>query len=88
VQDSPSSSRRVAWRSRSTQRSLALVVVVLAAALHGCATVRPEEREFLAEPAMSFNSGGMTDAHEDHVINNREASFGGGSAKGGGCGCN
>lgn len=69
-------------------RGLAFVAMALLWTLHGCATVRPEEREYLAEPAMTFSAGGMTDSHEEHVINNREGSFGGGSAKGGGCGCN
>lgn len=83
---SPSSSKRArhAWLAR---RNL-WVALALSAWLGGCATVRPEEREYLAEPAMTFSAGGMTEAHEEHVLNNREGSFGGGSAKGGGCGCN
>jgi Domain of unknown function (DUF4266) len=54
----------------------------------GCATVRPEEKEFLADPAMSFTSGGMASRHEQHVLDNREGSSGAGTARGGGCGCN
>lgn len=53
-----------------------------------CSTVRPEEKEFLAQPAMTFGSGGEEAAQEEHVISNREASFGGGGVSGGGCGCN
>jgi hypothetical protein len=53
-----------------------------------CVTVRPEEREFLADPSMTFGSGGTAAEHEQHVFDNREASFGGGSVSGGGCGCN
>lgn len=64
---------------------LLLVVPLL---LGGCATVRPEEKEFLAEPAMTFGSEGEVGAHEEHVFNNREGSFGGGGVTGGGCGCN
>lgn len=84
MQASPSSSspRRRGLLTR------VLVFVALATVLGACATVRPEEREFLAEPAMTFSAGGMTDAHQEHVLNNREGSYGGGSAKGGGCGCN
>jgi len=84
VQASPSSS------SSRCRVPFARVVAMaaLATLLGACATVRPEEREFLAEPAMTFSSGGMTDAHQEHVLNNREGSYGGGSAKGGGCGCN
>lgn len=54
----------------------------------GCATVRPEERELLADPSMTFNAGAMAQRHEQHVLDNREGSSGAGSATGGGCGCN
>jgi hypothetical protein len=54
----------------------------------GCATVRAEEKEHLADPAMSFRSGGAVQRHEEHVLDNREGSSGAGSARGGGCGCN
>jgi hypothetical protein len=54
----------------------------------GCATVRAEEKEHLAEPAMSFRAGGVAQRHEEHVLENREGSAGGGTARGGGCGCN
>ncbi len=65
-----------------------LCAVSLATVVASCATVRPEDKEFLAEPAMTFEQGGMASAHEEHVLQNREGSFGAGSAKGGGCGCN
>ena len=54
----------------------------------GCVTVRPEEKEFLADPAMTFGADGQTKAQEEHVFSNREGSFGGGGVSGGGCGCN
>lgn len=60
----------------------------LACALPGCVTVRPEEREYLADPAMTFGSGGEAEAHESHVLSNREGSYGASGAVGGGCGCN
>lgn len=63
-------------------------VVFSAAFAPGCVTVRPEEREFLADPAMTFGSAGTAGAQEEHVINNREGSFGAGAVTGGGCGCN
>jgi hypothetical protein len=50
--------------------------------------VRPEEKEFLAQPSMTFGSGGEDSAQEDHVISNREGSYGGAGVSGGGCGCN
>jgi hypothetical protein len=64
------------------------IVLVGLIAAAGCATVRPEDKEFLAEPAMSFTAGGMAAIHEQHVLENREGSFGAGGARGGGCGCN
>jgi len=56
--------------------------------LSACATVRPAERERLADPSMSFESTTMAARHEQHVLENREASTGAGASKGGGCGCN
>ncbi|HEX2676503.1 MAG TPA: DUF4266 domain-containing protein [Polyangiales bacterium] len=64
------------------------LAVALAFALAGCATVRPEEKEYLSEPAMTWSSGGMAKAQEEHVLDNREGSSGGVDARGGGCGCN
>jgi len=62
----------------------ALAMTLLAA----CVTVRPEDKEFLAEPAMTFGSGGEARAQDEHVFVNREGSFGAGGVSGGGCGCN
>ena len=56
--------------------------------LAGCATVRPEDKEHLAEPAMTWGDEGIGDAQERHVLDNREGSTGGGNTSGGGCGCN
>lgn len=57
-------------------------------ALCACVNVRPEDKEHLAEPAMTFGSEGMSEQHEQHVLDNREGSTGGGDTRGGGCGCN
>jgi hypothetical protein len=57
-------------------------------ALSGCATVRPQDKEHLAEPSMAFSSGGAANEHEQHVLDNREGASGGGTTRGGGCGCN
>jgi hypothetical protein len=54
----------------------------------GCVTVRPEQRALLADPTMSFEGEPGERAATEHVLENREASFGGGSVRGGGCGCN
>jgi hypothetical protein len=65
-----------------------VAALLVASTTAACVTVRPEEREFLADPAMTFGSGGTASDQEQHVFENREASFGGGSVGGGGCGCN
>jgi hypothetical protein len=53
-----------------------------------CATVRPEQRAVLADPTMRFEGEPGEKGATAHVLENREASFGGGSVRGGGCGCN
>jgi len=54
----------------------------------GCATVRPEQRAILADPTMQFDEQSADQAALDHALDNREGSTGGGSVRGGGCGCN
>jgi hypothetical protein len=56
--------------------------------LAGCVTVRPEQRAVLADPVMQFQGDPREAAQRQHVIENREGSFGGSSVQGGGCGCN
>jgi hypothetical protein len=77
--------------SRSFSRaafSKALIFVLLATGATGCVLVRPEEREFLADPGMTFGAEGSAMAQEEHVLSNREGAAGAGSVTGGGCGCN
>jgi hypothetical protein len=52
-----------------------------------CTAVKPYERELLAQPGMSFDPTPQTDS-DQHMLESREASFGGYGASGGGCGCN
>jgi Domain of unknown function (DUF4266) len=61
---------------------------LLALASAGCATVRPEQRAILADPTMQFDAKSADQAALDHALDNREGSTGGGSVRGGGCGCN
>jgi hypothetical protein len=71
---------------RSSSKLIGFVLVVLA--LSACATVRPQDKEHLAEPSMAFSSGSAPTEHEQHVLDNREGASGGGTTRGGGCGCN
>ncbi len=74
--------------SDARRGALAIVLAVLVGCVAGCVTVRPEQREFLADPAMTFGSGGQVTSDEEHVLSNREGSYGAGAVTGGGCGCN
>jgi hypothetical protein len=65
-----------------------LLLVVLACLASACATVRPEQRAVLADPTMRFEGEPGEEAATEHVLENREASYGGSSVRGGGCGCN
>ena len=74
--------------SPSSSKTAALVAALIALVCSACATVRPEDKEYLAEPSMTWASSSMAARHEGHVIDNREGSTGGSQTKGGGCGCN
>jgi hypothetical protein len=58
------------------------------AVVSGCVAVRPEQRAILADPIMQFGADARARAGLDHVLENREGSFGSGAVQGGGCGCN
>lgn len=79
-----------AWRSARARARTALIAALACglAIVAGCVTVRPEEREFLADPAMTFGGEGESLVAEEHVLSNREGSAGAGGVAGGGCGCN
>jgi hypothetical protein len=68
--------------------SIGLLLVVFALFACACATVRPEQRAVLADPTMRFEGEPGEKAAMEHALENREASYGGGSVRGGGCGCN
>ena len=50
--------------------------------------VEPWDRDLLAKPAMAINSSPLDQAIDDHIYFSKEASSGGKSFAGGGCGCN
>jgi hypothetical protein len=61
-----------------------------AALLSGCSSlgVRPWQREILAREEMRMDSNPIDAAIDDHMYFSKEASSGGRSFAGGGCGCN
>ncbi|HXO22829.1 MAG TPA: DUF4266 domain-containing protein [Thermoanaerobaculia bacterium] len=54
----------------------------------GCATVRPWDRDLLAEKGMRFIPSPMLHGIDEHIYFSKEASTGGQDVGGGGCGCN
>lgn len=54
----------------------------------GCANVKPWERDRLADDSMRPDRDSLTVALREHLWFSREASNGGRSIGGGGCGCN
>lgn len=74
-------------RSSSLAR-LRLGFAVLALWTSACAVVAPYERETLARRDMAARADADLVAGKEHAQSYREGSSGGGSVKGGGCGCN
>jgi hypothetical protein len=74
--------------SKRRERRYPLLAAAMLLCSSACVSVRPEEKEHLAEPAMTWGDEGLSEQHEQHVLDNREGSTGGGETRGGGCGCN
>lgn len=70
--------------NRSFHMALSLVGL---AALTGCATVTPVERDVLADPIMIFDENPIEKGHLEHHRDYLEGSAGGTGSRGGGCGC-
>ncbi len=65
-----------------------LLLIACVAALAACAPVAAWERGNLARPEMALETDPLEGALDDHIYFSKEASSGGNSAAGGGCGCN
>ena len=65
-----------------------LLLALAAAALGGCTTVKPWEREVLARDDMQLDSNALDAALDDHIYFSKEGTSGGRGFGGGGCGCN
>ena len=66
------------------------IACIACALLSGCATlgVKPWQRDVLARRDMQPGGDSIDAAIDDHVYFSREASSGGRTFGGGGCGCN
>jgi len=67
-----------------------LLVALFVSTVTGCSQmgVKPWERDILAREDMALQSDPMDAAFDDHIYLSKEASSGGQSFGGGGCGCN
>ncbi len=71
--------------NKQLKASAILLAVCL---LTACADVRPWERGYLAREEMAWDTDPLERQLNDHIFFSKEASSGGNSAAGGGCGCN
>jgi hypothetical protein len=72
---------------RTVMTILALGLAVLTTAC-GSLGVKPWQREVLSRSDMRPDGAGLDDAIDNHLYFSKEASSGGRSFGGGGCGCN
>lgn len=69
---------------------LPFLVVIATTQLAGCANlgVQPWERDLLAQDEMALNADAVDIGLDEHIYFSKEATSGGRSFAGGGCGCN
>ena len=82
----------LAGEGRGEGKPLWIALVFMALAVGGCSmskwTVKPHQRELLADRIMQPDGDAQETAADDHVLSNREGALGGSGTTGGGCGCN
>ncbi len=72
-------------------RSIQLMMLLAVLLLSACSVepwVKPYERNYLADPIMSFDRDPVSNAYIHHVYEAREGARGASGSSGGGCGCN
>lgn len=65
-----------------------LLLLTVTLVLAACTPVAAWERGTLARPEMALETDPLEGALDDHIYFSKEASSGGNSTSGGGCGCN
>ena len=68
-------------------RALFVLYIFLLLLISSCASVKPWEREGLADPIMIINENPIDTGIKEHFIDYREGSEGATGAQSGGCGC-
>jgi hypothetical protein len=81
-----------ARRSRAPLDAIKILLIGAALFVSGCSmskwTVKPHQRELLADRIMQLDADAQERSAEEHVLANREGAIGGTGTSGGGCGCN
>jgi hypothetical protein len=69
---------------------ITLLLILSTLTISGCSSlgVKPWERDILAREDMALDNAPMDSGFDDHIYFSKEASSGGKSFGGGGCGCN
>jgi hypothetical protein len=84
--------RSIFRRSGRRGSVVTLGVALLALATGGCSTarwtVKPHQRELLADRIMQPDGNAQEVSADEHILANREGAIGGSGTSGGGCGCN
>ncbi len=79
-------------QSSPTPHAIRILMLVAALSVGGCSmskwTVKPHQRELLADRIMQLDADAQERSAEEHVLANREGASGGTGTSGGGCGCN
>ena len=81
-----------ARQSRASLDAIKIFFILATLLVGGCSiskwTVKPHQRELLADRIMQLDAEAQERAAEEHVLANREGAIGGTGTSGGGCGCN
>lgn len=65
-----------------------LLLSICSLMMISCVDVRAWERGYLAREEMAWDANSLESSLNDHIFFSKEASSGGNSTAGGGCGCN
>jgi hypothetical protein len=86
----PNNSALQQEKSMQLSRLIPLVLIAGMSSVAGCSSlgVKPWQRDVLAREEMRLDSDPLDAAIDDHLYFSKEASSGGRSFAGGGCGCN
>jgi hypothetical protein len=76
--------------SANLRHKWSLLILLVAGAGSGCASLgaKPWDHDLLAERSMQVDAYPLQSGMDDHIYFSKEASSGGRSFAGGGCGCN